>query len=158
MSQIRVNFLNWRPDIEATEHDGLSQATNVYHSPSGYKSTKLNTSGAGSTLTGLDGITILSTRALQVKAMGPGRTVGADNFASAYIREATGGSFNLSITENAGGDSLSSTLNATGTSMALSAFDTCALGNQVFICAQMDVAQTGGTLDIRGLSGTLDIS
>lgn len=159
MSQIRVNFLNWRPDLEPSEHEGLVSASNAYHSPSGYKSVQANTAGAGATLNGLDGITMLSSRALQVMPMGPGRTVGAPNFISGYIREATGGSFNLSLTENAGGDSLASTLNATGTSMALTAFDVCALGNQVFVCAQMDLAQTGSSIvGARALSGTLDIS
>ena len=51
MSQIRFNFLNWRPDMEDTEHDGLSIAQNVLHDTEGYKPSRtMSTAGAITTI------------------------------------------------------------------------------------------------------------
>ena len=49
VSEFRFNFLNWRPDLEDTEHDGLSVAQNVIHEPEGYKPVGLASAGAFST-------------------------------------------------------------------------------------------------------------
>ena len=46
MSQLRLNFLNWRPDIEDTQHDGLSIAQNVLHDTEGYKEVRAMNTGA----------------------------------------------------------------------------------------------------------------
>ncbi len=35
--QVRINFLNWRPDQEDFAHDGLETCDGVYHQPDGYK-------------------------------------------------------------------------------------------------------------------------
>ncbi len=53
MSEFRFNFLNWAPDLEDTEHDGLTVADNVIHEPEGYKPTYLMSAGAFSTTGGL---------------------------------------------------------------------------------------------------------
>ena len=45
MSQLRLNFLNWRPDIEDTQHDGLSIAQNVLHDTEGYKEVRAMNTG-----------------------------------------------------------------------------------------------------------------
>ncbi|MEM8714162.1 MAG: hypothetical protein AAGE92_00050 [Cyanobacteria bacterium P01_G01_bin.4] len=37
MSQMRVNFLNWRPDIDDFPNGGLLRAENCVHEPEGYK-------------------------------------------------------------------------------------------------------------------------
>ena len=51
--QVRVNFLNWRPDQEDSVTDGLVVADNVIHEPEGYKPAHLATAGAFSTTGGL---------------------------------------------------------------------------------------------------------
>ena len=53
MSQVKINFLNWRPDDEDLGNDGLITADNVYHDTEGYKQYKTPTTGAFSTNAGL---------------------------------------------------------------------------------------------------------
>ena len=36
MSQVKFNFINWRPDAEDMGNDGLVTADNVLHQPEGY--------------------------------------------------------------------------------------------------------------------------
>lgn len=55
MQQVRLNFLNWRPDSEASGHDGLVKASNVLHDSEGYKQFKLATAGAASTALSFSG-------------------------------------------------------------------------------------------------------
>ena len=43
MSEVRVNFLNWRPDQEPSTHDGLNVADNLLHDTEGYKSLPMQT-------------------------------------------------------------------------------------------------------------------
>lgn len=54
MSEVRINFLNWRPDAEDIGNDGLITADNVIHDTEGYKQIGLVTNGAVSTLTSSD--------------------------------------------------------------------------------------------------------
>ena len=72
MNEVRVNFLNWRPDQEPSAHDGLQVVDNLYHVDSGYKILKTQTAGAFATATPL-GATQTVFRDLQVKVAGPGR-------------------------------------------------------------------------------------
>lgn len=53
MSQIRINFLNYNPDLEDTENQGLTIAQNVIHDVEGYKPVHLGTSTAFATTGGL---------------------------------------------------------------------------------------------------------
>ena len=53
MSNLRVNFLNWKPDTEDVGNDGLTVATNVVHDTEGYKATHLISATAFSTTGGL---------------------------------------------------------------------------------------------------------
>lgn len=69
---MRVNFLNWRPDLEPYSHDGLVAADNVYHVDDGYRILKMQTAGAFATATPL-GATQTVFRDLEVRIAGPGR-------------------------------------------------------------------------------------
>ena len=70
--ELRVNFLNWRPDQEDVNTDGLTVADNVIHEPEGYKSVHLQTSGGFATTGGLaaSSATILSCVAKPVGSQG----------------------------------------------------------------------------------------
>ncbi len=46
MSQLRLNFLNWRPDQDEFNTDGLQVADNVIHETEGYKPLHLQSGGA----------------------------------------------------------------------------------------------------------------
>ena len=53
MSEIRLNFLNYRPALEDVNHDGLTVANNVVHEPEGYKPVHIRTTASFSTTGGL---------------------------------------------------------------------------------------------------------
>ena len=53
MSQVRVNFLNFNPDMEDVGNNGLTVANNVVHEPEGYKPIHLSSAGAFATTGGL---------------------------------------------------------------------------------------------------------
>lgn len=163
MSQVRINFLNWRPDLEAFGNDGLTVANNVIHDEEGYKQVTLGTSTSQSTLTGIDGRTLLSVEHFLIKPMGPGRTVGSDNFMVCYIEEATAAATGLLTLHEAGGvPNVGGTGPITtfgeGTAVALRAFDTCALGDYVFGVAEYVSHRTGGAITAGGVCAYGDIS
>lgn len=53
MPEFRFNFLNWRPDAEDTQHDGLSVADNVIHEPEGWRAVGLGSASSFATTGGL---------------------------------------------------------------------------------------------------------
>lgn len=46
---MRVGFLNWQPDLEPFQHDGLTVATNVIHEEEGWRDVKLRSANAFAT-------------------------------------------------------------------------------------------------------------
>lgn len=75
----RFKFLNWRPDLEDTEHDGLTVAQNVIHDVKGWEPAHLGTAGSFAT-TGSLAASVATVTSLISKAVGPG----SDQF-SAWI-------------------------------------------------------------------------
>lgn len=65
MSEFRINFLNWRPDQDEFNTDGLQVAENVLHETEGYKQLLKQTAGSFSTETAP--FTMSSVRAIQVR-------------------------------------------------------------------------------------------
>ena len=65
MSEIRLNFLNWRPDAEALSNDGLTVADNVLHDTEGYKPLNVQSGFSASTFFAND--TLLSVRSMQIR-------------------------------------------------------------------------------------------
>lgn len=57
MQQTRVNFLNFNPDLEAENNQGLTVANNVIHEPEGYKPIHLATAGSFSQSGGMASVT-----------------------------------------------------------------------------------------------------
>jgi len=53
MSKVKLDFLNWRPDLEDYDNQGLIEAQNVFHQPEGWKEYKTPTVGAFVTNTAL---------------------------------------------------------------------------------------------------------
>jgi len=53
VSQVRLNFLNYNPDMEDVGNNGLTVANNVVHEPEGYKPIHLASAGAFATTGGL---------------------------------------------------------------------------------------------------------
>ena len=71
MSELRFTFLNWRPDVEDTEHDGLTIANNVIHETEGFKPAHLASAGTFATTGGL-GASVATVRSLIAKPVGVG--------------------------------------------------------------------------------------
>jgi len=69
---MKVNFLNWRPDVDDVGNDGLTKAENVIHDVEGYRPVHLASSGAFTTTGGLaaSNATVLSIVAKPVGSTG----------------------------------------------------------------------------------------
>ena len=70
MSEVRLNFLNYNPDSEDTENQGLTVAQNVVHEPEGYKPIHLGSAGSFATTGGL-GVSAATVLSLVAKPVGP---------------------------------------------------------------------------------------
>ena len=70
LAEARINFLNWRPDLEDTEHEGLTVAENLIHEPEGYKPCHLGSAGSFSTTGGL-AASSATVNSLVAKRIGP---------------------------------------------------------------------------------------
>ncbi len=64
MAKIRVDWLNWSPDLEDTEFNGLTVADNVIHEPEGYKPVYLASAGGFATTGSLATVTSIVTKAI----------------------------------------------------------------------------------------------
>ena len=145
MSEIRLNFLNWRPDADDFGNQGLSIADNVIHETEGYKQIALTTSGAFATLNGLGGRTLNSVAGLQVIAIGSDRTVASNSYMMAAVGIPTTTrtqEFALIIEAPSGSMRTGQALTQGATSVALTAFSVCELNNFVFACAKIVGEQT----------------
>ena len=67
MSQVRLNFLNWRPDSIDLGNEGLSIANNVLHDTEGYKPLVKQTAAAFTASTFFSGSTLASVRSIQIR-------------------------------------------------------------------------------------------
>ena len=128
MSQVRINFLNWRPDSEDFANDGLTTADNLIHETEGYKPVHLATAGAFATTGGLaaSNATVLSLVAKPVGSNG-------DLFC-AWLADAT------LVTLHVGVNGTTATTAATGyplqfatavSSPEIYAFDVCEYGGKI---------------------------
>jgi hypothetical protein len=146
----RVNFLNWRPDLDETVHDGMVTVENVVHEVDGYKPLNMQTSAGFSTTGGLAASlgTITSVVA---------RPVGSqDDLFCAWL--ATVGTITLTSTLHVGLNGVTATTTVTGYPLsnvavglngAITAFDVCEIKDKIFFTVRADF-NTGGPLDFSG--------
>lgn len=159
MSQVRFNFLNWRPDAEDFGNEGLVTADNVIHESEGFKPAHLESAAAFSTTGGLAATTatILSVCAKPVGSQG--------DLLVAWITDQTATSLHVGIngvtaTTAATGYPLTfSTVYAgsTTTPVAISVFDVCEYGGKILwtVEAQMGTTTPSTTLSIS-FAGYMD--
>jgi hypothetical protein len=153
VSELRYQFLNWRPDLEDTQHDGLSVADNVFHDVEGYKQVSFVTDAAVSTMVSSSNEATL--RAFQVRQIGNLMDVSNNNKVISYIREEGSGS-DL-VVDFLNTTTAASTTMGTYTGPSLRAFQTAELNGYVFVCAVADASLTGGgttTVSISGYTST----
>ena len=60
--RIRVDFLEWRPDLDDFQNPGMTTADNVIHDIEGYKQIKLASSGAFATTGALTTVTSIQAK------------------------------------------------------------------------------------------------
>lgn len=148
--QVRINFLNWRPDQEDTEHDGLVKAENVIHETEGYKEVHLATAGAFATTGGLAAstATIASCVAKPVGSQG-------DLFCAWVSLTGSPPTATVHVGVNGVTAPAASTgfpLSATHTvlsSAAVTFFDVCELKEKIFFVVRADL-NTSGPLAMAG--------
>ena len=162
MSEVRLNFLNWRPDQEAFGHDGLVVADNVIHDTEGYKQVTRNTDTARSTIIGAP-----TSSALQVRPMGSVRDALQANKMACRI----GGlpatqmsvTFHIGIGQTAANvTGVSATFAHTGgtatpcaSQQAITSFQVCELNDYLFVTAHGEGLAAGGTAVSANLTAYL---
>lgn len=162
MSEVRINFLNWRPDAEDIGNDGLITADNVIHDTEGYKQIGLVTNGAVSTLTSSDtlywltGSTVL---ALQCRQTGTLKDTSGNNKVIAYFRDGVTPEFIVDHLKHTAASSfnLGGTGGAIVSSQVLSAFQVTELNNTLFVCAEGAGNASSGTAVSVNFTGYVDI-
>jgi len=144
MSLVKLDFLNWRPDLEDERHDGLLTADNVIHSPEGYLNFETATEAAFATTTWLAGCP-----SIVVKSIGT-----SDQRIAAYLHNGVTAGLGFTIDMSIGivSDGLttvgnyttftSSTITSGFTGNNISAFQVCELDDKIFFTAQAELPTT----------------
>ncbi len=149
MTEARVSFLNWRPDLEDTEHDGLTTANNVLHDVDGYEPLHLGSAGRFVTTGGLASVTSLVSK--PVGAQGDqfcgwiaanGVHVGINGVTAAAATTGYPTAITSATTINGG---------------EISAFDVCELNGKIFFVVEGSI-QTAvpNTVVSLAMSGYMD--
>ena len=146
MSELRLNFLNYRPTQEDVNHDGLTVANNVLHEPEGYKQTYLRSASAFSTTGGL-GASNASVSSVFAKPVG----AQGDLFC-AWLSGSPG-------TLHVGINGVTATTAATGYPLSFStatsgddriyAFDVCEYAGKIFFVVEAQYEADTGTLSLK---------
>lgn len=155
MSQVRLNFLNWRPDLEDENHDGLTVADNVIHSAEGFKSIGLFSAGSFSTTGGL-GVSNATVRAAAARPVGNG----GDYLVAWISGPASGAQLNIGI------NGVTATSDTTGyptavamasaNSFAISVFDVCEAYDKIFFTVRGEGQSTSpSAISEKAMTGYL---
>ena len=147
--RLRLNFLEWTPDLDDFQNPGMTVADNVIHQPEGYKQVAIQTAGAFSTLTSVGTVT-----SIQIKPIGTGGT----NLA-AWLRPQTAtpsvileiGDPEVGVLGSVGSATLISV-----NSMKIDAFQVCELEDKVFAVANANGTAQAGTVISINLTGYFD--
>lgn len=141
MNRVRIDFLNWQPDLEDFNNPGLIEADNVYHQAEGFKEFKSKTASAQATSTAIP-----TSPSLIVKSVGTN-----NQKVVAYLHNATAagagytidfsiGLFSSGYTTVANYTTItSSTITSAATSNRVVAFQVCEYGDNIFVSAQAEL-------------------
>ena len=154
MTQIRTEFLNWRPDAEDFGNDGLTKAQNVVHDTEGWRPIHVKTSTSFATTNGLaaSAATILSLVAKPIGTQGDLLCAWISSSATPTLNVGQNG---ITMTSNTTGYPLSfATL---GTSHEIYAFDVTETSDgRTFFTVEARQTETGGTVKTLTHCGYLD--
>lgn len=130
MSELRFNFLNFNPDSEDTENQGLTVAQNVIHEPEGYKPVHLGTAGSFATTGGL-GASVATVTSIVAKPVGSGSDLFCAWLANDTLHVGINGVTTASVTTG-----YPVAFSTTGASQVIVAFDVTEFADKIFFVAQ----------------------
>ena len=146
MSELRLNFLNWRPDAEDFSNDGLTVATNLVHGSEGYKQIRLTTDSSVATTSPLTTSVLTDVRAARV---GTNDNISNGNKIFAFVPSTT-----PSLSVATGFETITISFpTAAASSVALTAFQVTEINNNIFIVAQAEGLAAGGTAVSANFTG-----
>ena len=126
----RIQFLDWRPDLDAENNPGLITANNVIHEPEGYKATAIQSSGAFSTTGGL-AASLATVHAVQVRPIGSQNENLAAWIANDTLHIGIGG-----VTATTSSTGFPPSLGTTGSVREIVSFDAAELEGNIFFAAE----------------------
>lgn len=135
----RLDFLNWNPDADDNNNEGLTLATNCVHEPEGYKAIHLGSAASFATTGGLSAsnATVLSVIA---KPVGSGNDLFCAWMANGQLHVGLNGVTSTSTTT---GYPLSySTIAASG---EITVFDLCETNGKIFFVVKGEQVHTSPT-------------
>lgn len=130
MSQVRLNFLNWQPDLEDEANQGLTVAQNLVHEPEGYKSIHLASAGSFATTGGLAASSATVT-SIVTKPVGASGDLFCAWISNDTLHVGINGVTSAAVTT---GYPLS--FATTGANQAITAFDVCEYAGKIFFTAE----------------------
>ncbi len=146
--QVRIDFLNWRPDQEDLGNDGLTVANNVVHDSEGYKPIYLASTGAFSTTGALASVSSIVTKPAGAQ-MTP--------FSAWLSADTIGVGFNGVSAVQAG--ATTTAFATTGATQVITAFDVAELnGQMVFVVEAQQNEGSPDTLTSIGLAGLITVT
>jgi hypothetical protein len=155
----RFEFLNWRPDLEDTEYEGLTVADNVVHDVEGWKEVKFVTDGAVSTITSAGNILFTTGQtigAMQIRQLGNIFDTSDSNKVAAYLRDAVGPQFVVDFFNTTTPQSTSGSLMTSG--YAITGFQVAELNKTIVVCAQATGTAASGTAVALNITGHTSIT
>ena len=150
---MRINFLNWNPDLEDENNQGLTVADNVVHEPEGYKPIHLGSAGTFATTGGLaaSNATVLSVVAKPVGS--------ADDLLVAWLAN---GQLHVGLNGvTAASDTTGYPLSFATTTVSgeITAFDVCEAYDKIFFIVQGEQVGTSPTAaSTRAMVGYMSYS
>ena len=130
MSEVRLNFLNFNPDTEDTENQGLTVAQNVIHETEGYKPVHLGTAGSFATTGGL-GASVATVTSIVAKSVGSGSDLFCAWLANDTLHVGINGVTSASVTTG-----YPVSFATTGSSQEIVSFDVTEYADKIFFVAQ----------------------
>lgn len=136
MSELRFNFLNFNPDTEDTQNQGLTVAQNVVHDTEGYKAVHLGSAGSFATTGGL-GASVATVTSVIAKPVGSGSDLFCAWIANDTLHLGLNGVTSASVTTG-----FPVSFATTGSSQEIVAFDVTEFAGKIFFVAQAQQTQT----------------
>jgi len=150
VSEVKVNFLNWRPDAEDVGLDGLTTADNVIHSTEGYRPVHLASAGSFATTGGL-GASVATITSLVAKPVGS-----QNDYFCAWITDVTNPALHVGlngVTASTSATGYPLVFTTTASNIEIYAFDVCEYGGKIVWTVEARGEDAGATVLSNAFAG-----